>query len=458
MLSTGTQDGVPQSADDLIIARENQWFERKSGRVAAKDLAKALVGFANAEGGRIAVGIHNGAIDAPSAAQQNALRQTAHDFTVPNVRVHIETVQTDAGAILLFDVAPGEAVHETNTGDCFLRVGDETRKLSFAQRRELEFDRGSAPFDGTLAPDDAVSPERVRAFQETIGSSSPELALRARNLLTADGRMTVAGYLMFNDHPQTAFPNAYVRILKYGDVQRGTGQRQTLDGEDHIIDGPLPDQISSASEVIGRLMPKRRALHDETLFSTNDLVPKAAWMEALVNAVAHRSYSMIGDHIRVEIFPNRIEVTSPGRFPGLVNPDDPLSIHRHARNPRIARALAELGYTQELGEGIKRIFEEMRRRGLTDPLYEQTSGAVRITLSGADALPPHVTEALPAGTLEVLDALRRANQPLGTGEVADLVGIARPTAGRHLKRLRHEGLVEWIGQSPQDPRASWRIV
>jgi ATP-dependent DNA helicase RecG len=97
-------------------------------------------------------------------------------------------------------------------------------------------------------------------------------------------------------------------------------------------------------------------------------------MEALVNAVVHRSYSMMGDHVRVEIFDDRIEVESPGRLPGLVDPTDPLAVTRFARNPRIARVCADLRF----GEGIRRMFEEMRIAGLADPIYHQTSGSVRV--------------------------------------------------------------------------------
>ena len=57
----------------------------------------------------------------------------------------------------------------------------------------------------------------------------------------------------------------------------------------------------------------------------------------MVNAVVRRSYSMAGDHIRVSIFPHRIEVFSSGRFPGPGDPSRPLEIARYARNPRIAR-------------------------------------------------------------------------------------------------------------------------
>ncbi|WP_341856945.1 ATP-binding protein [Brachybacterium sp. GPGPB12] len=63
------------------------------------------------------------------------------------------------------------------------------------------------------------------------------------------------------------------------------------------------------------------------------------------------------------------------------DPTKPLDIARYARNPRIARVWSDLGITQERGEGIRRMFEEMRLVGLTDPHYHQTSGRVRLTLT-----------------------------------------------------------------------------
>ena len=98
-----------------------------------------------------------------------------------------------------------------------------------------------------------------------------------------------------------------------------------------------------------------------------------------------RSPRLAGDHTRVEIFDDRIEVTSPGRFPGIVGLADPLTAPRFARNPRIARICADLDFGQELGEGIRRMYEEMRGAGLADPLYVQGSASVQLTLSAEPA-------------------------------------------------------------------------
>ncbi len=451
-----------EAIHELSTLPEGQWFERKSGRITPRDLAIPLVAFANAEGGCVLVGSHDGMTDGVPAARMNALRQAAQDFTEPVIRTHIEVLETtDGEQLLLIRVDPGERVHQSVSGDCYLRVGDESRKLGFTQRQELEYDRGSAPFDGTpvLADHDDLDADQVRSYQSAIGASGPESMLRARGLLTREGRPTVAAYLLFSEHPQDQFPNAHVRVLRYLDVERGTGAGLSLDHAGDVrCEGSIPAQIHEAASVIDSMVPQRRALAASGRFEGTPAIPRDAWLEGLVNAVVHRSYSLSGDHVRVEIFPNRIEITSPGRFPGLVDPSRPLDISRYARNPRLARVCSDLGITQELGEGIRRIFTEMRVRGLTEPVYTQSASSVRLSLFSADALPPELRSSLPAGAMRILDVLRTARRPLGTGQIVEALGVTRPTGLRHLQRLQEAGLVTWDGQSAKDPRASWSLA
>ncbi len=207
---------------------------------------------------------------------------------------------------------------------------------------------------------------------------------------------------------------------------------------------------------VRELQPVRRALGGEGRFEDVALVPEDAWLEGLVNAVVHRSYSLAGDHVRVEIFDDRIEIASPGRFPGIVDLADPLTAPRFARNPRIARVCADLKLGQELGEGIRRIYEEMRDAGLNDPVYTQTAASVRLLLSAEPA--DHRLDArLTPQARKVTAALRDAGR-LSTGEVAELLQRSRPSAIRVLKSLEAAELIRWVGNSTRDPRAYWEIV
>lgn len=445
----------------LVDLPENQWFERKSGRVSARELAVPMIAMANAEGGCVVVGIHDGVVDGVDDDRINALRQAAHDFTAPVVRCSVEQLSNpDGQTVVVVRVSPGESVHETTKGDAYLRIGDESRRLGYDQRRELEYDRGGAPFDGTGVDADAVDldGDQVAAYQQAIGANSADGMLDARDLRTRDGRLTVAGWLLFASRPQALFPSALVRVLRYSDNARGTGAAMTLyEGGDQRCDGSIPAQIADAAEVIEQWVPRVSALAPSGRFEARPIIPRDVWLEGLVNAVLHRSYSMSGDHVRVEIFPNRIEIENPGRFPGLADPSQPLSISRYARNPRIVRVCSDLGIARELGEGIKRIFGDMRRLGLSDPIYSQTAGSVRLLMSSADALPEHVRAALPRAARMILDVLRREGRALSTGQIASLAEVARPTAIRHLQTLREHELVVWDGQSPNDPRASWTL-
>ncbi len=135
----------------------------------------------------------------------------------------------------------------------------------------------------------------------------------------------------------------------------------------------------------------------------------------------------------------------------------PESISRNARNPRIARVCADLGITQELGEGVRRIFAEMRRTGLSEPMYVQSSQSVRLTLLARSSLPSSIEEALGPTGMKIFKAMRQVQRPLATGQIAELAGMTRPTVLRHLTRMRDAQIVTWHSDQPKDPRATWRL-
>lgn len=462
-------------ANALVGLPESQWFDRKSARIQAKKLAETLVAMGNAEGGVVAIGLNDGTIEHVSDAQANALRQAAIDFTQPPVRVtaeeHFSPPPADGSSaapqdrtrrrMLLLHVTPGEALHELSDGSCFLRIGDETRRLTHAQRQELFYDRSDSSYDSspqsslTIADLDA---DAIEGFRSAVGAqASAEHLLRSRGLVDRAGAPTVAATLLFHPAPQALHPHAHVRVLRYLSDERGSGSHLSLEDDGDVrIDGPVPAVIDRAAEEIAARVPRRRALGTSGRFDPVPVIPRDAWLEALVNAVVHRSYSMAGDHIRIEIFPTRVEVTSPGRFPGIVDVDAPQSITRYARNPHIARVCADLRIGQELGEGIRRMMDTMAAAGLAGPSFRQTASHVIVTLSAHGLLDEETVARLPSGAVDVLAILQRAGTPLGTGAIAEAAGVARPTILRRLRALEAEGLVHWDAESAKDPRAVWR--
>ncbi|MGA2163545.1 MAG: ATP-binding protein [Solirubrobacteraceae bacterium] len=456
---------VNERGERLLEISEDQWYDRKSRRIAPRDLANDLIGMANADGGTIVVGLWKGAVEGGDgdAKRRNAQMQAAIDFAQPPIAVKHRLVPCrDADGqrdhLLVLDVSTSDLVHTNSKDGVFLRVGDETRRLSFHQRQELVFDKGQANYEARPLKGvglDALDRRLLAQYASAVGHPDSLRLLRARGLAGRGGNLTIAGLLLFAREPQAILPEAFVRVLRYRGRERGTGAAQQL-LEDVRVDGPVPHQLRAAQRVIERHQPQRRALIPGAgRFGEVPLIPEDAWLEGLVNAVVHRSYSLAGDHIRVEIFDDRIEVSSPGRFPGLVDLSDPLHSTRFARNPRIARVCSDLRFGQELGEGIRRIFEEMRAAGLVDPVYRQTSGSVLLTLS-TESADQALDARLPGDARAVTAALRAAGR-LSTGEVAEELGLSRPATMKRLAALRREGLIEWAGKSAKDPRAYWRL-
>lgn len=450
----------------LVARREDQWLERVSSRIAARDLGDLQVGFANAEGGLLVIGVHEGGIEGVSRAgsRLNEWRQAAIDFTVPPIRhtfsqIECTNARGELDEIAVLEIEPSDRAHTNVRGETFLRVGDENRRLSALEAQELRYDKRESTFDGTSTDTgvDDLDPALVERYRRRVRAASGAVAvLKARGLaVERDGvlRPTVAGLLVLGRAPQVALPEASVRLLRYRGSSRETGARANVIA-DRRLEGPITAQIQSARRHLRRWLPSVIRLEADGRFTTSTLIPEFVWLEAIVNAVTHRSYSIGGDHIRVELFEDRLEVESPGRLPGLVRLENIRST-RFARNPRIARAMSDVGYGRELGEGVNRMFEEMSRAGLSDPVYSQGPASVRVILL-ADPLARRILDRLPAGSERLVEHLSRTGR-VTTTQAAELLRASRPTALKYLRALEASGLIVHVGTSLKDPRGFWRL-
>jgi ATP-dependent DNA helicase RecG len=455
-----------KAIDFLVNQKEDQWLERISARTQARTLGDLLAGFANAEGGVIAAGIHDGRVEGVGTSTRlNEWRQAAMDFTRPAVRHDIQLLpcinaKGEADEIVVIEIEASDRVHETAKGETYLRVGDENRKLGLLEAQELRYDKGESTYDGSAVDGtsiDDLDEDLVDQYLERVKSSvGREVALKARGLaVEKDGKLvlTIAGLMVLGHHPQLHFPEAFIRVLRYRGSSRETGARANV-LFDRRIEGPIPAQIEAARLEVMGLLPAVIQLEAEGRFQRRRVIPDSVWLEAVVNAATHRSYSNSGDHIRVELFDDRLEVESPGRLPGLVRLDN-IRSSRYARNPRIARAMSDLGFGRELGEGVDRMFEEMNRAGLPDPVYAERPGSVQVTLL-ADALAGRILDRLPSGSERFVEFLSRGDR-VTTTQAVDLLGLSRPTVLKYLHDLRQQGLVEHVGTSLKDPRGYWRL-
>lgn len=463
--------------------KENQYFDRKSARKDDKEIAKHISAFANSAGGKLVIGIEDdgevtgfkrdGARDIENF-ERAALTTCTPTPIVRKDRIHVVNSSGEDDLILVLDIeaSTSHSVARSSDDEVFLRQNDRSVRLKREQVLALEYDKGQRVFEDELVEDsslDDVDHEVLDRYKEILGTDAPdEQVLRSRRFMH-DGRLTVAGALLFAQDPSVMMPQARVRVLRYDGVKMETGERFNITKE-RFFCGPLPKVIQGAYELIASMLREFQFLGPDGKFQTVPEYPEFAWFEGLVNAVTHRDYSFRGDYIRVSMFDDRLEIVSPGALPNIVTLDN-MRTTRYSRNPRIARTLVEFGWVRELNEGVKRIYTEMQDSLLNDPVYTEPSGTkVQLTLENnivartvrrSEALEDRLSaEAIASLGDYELTAVRLAftNGKVTARGLAEHIGRDRRTASRVLGKLIGEGgLLEWHGSSPNDPRQFYTI-
>lgn len=171
-------------------------------------------------------------------------------------------------------------------------------------------------------------------------------------------------------------------------------------------------------------------------FRTVHRYPERVIKEAITNAVIHRDYRLNRD-IQVRIFDNRIEVLSPGLFPGRITA---ATVHRmgsFARNGLIASNLREFPVPPNVdaGEGVKMMFNLMRAQNLYPPQYrelrQQAQEAISVTLLNEES--PSIWE-------QVSDWVDR-NGSISNRELCQIADLDTLKASKQLKRWVEQGLL-----------------
>ncbi len=340
------------------------------------DLADEIAAFANSEGGVLLCGVtDHGDVQGLSRDQIVALDailvEISTDSIKPSVRIGTLHMQLqDDKRVLLVHIPEGEALHDS-PGGSYLRVGGSKRRMSSDERLRLAQRRGQARFQsfdeqpvpgtgfGTL--DDSLWMPLLSAE----GAADPEAALGKLALLAPDEagvtRATVAGVLLCTRNPERWFPNARVSAVRYREKDRASGQIDALE-----ITGPLNRQITDAvafalrnMRVAARKQPERVDLpeySDKALF------------EALVNAVAHRDYSMRSSKIRLSMFEDRMEIQSPGSLPNNLTVES-MAMRQATRNEALTSVLGRMPVGGVRGSDDRRYF--MERRGDGVPIIQR---------------------------------------------------------------------------------------
>ena len=371
----------------LLQQGKGQEIDFKPEGTSVRQLAESLTALANASGGTVLVGVDPKSAKLRGLKEAGAARDKALEaalLTDPPLIIPLpEVVTLDDKDVLVITVPPGLPHVYGLHGKYLIRVGAQDKPLAPERLRRLIIERGEISFESLVPPGvmlddiDWDKAGRYLASLEGMSAVATEEALCNRGcLVREDGgyRPTNAGVLLFGIQPERFVKSNEIIVARY------TGREMSDVFVREDIRGTLPDQIRRAEAFLVSNM--KRGVRLVSLEREEQVeYPTKAVREAIVNAVAHRDYSIRGDEIRIFMFSDRIEFYSPGRLPGHVTVDNIVQ-ERFSRNEVIVQVLADMGFIERLGYGIDRMIKLMRDYGLPAPRFQETAGGFRVTLYG----------------------------------------------------------------------------
>lgn len=456
--------------------RENQFFDRKSARKRPLDILKHLVAFANAEGGQLVIGIEDNGevtgfnyegchgIDEYRNIFLTELKETPISPKFDILDVKNNKNNDDKILIITVDVS-ADRVIKSYDGKVYLRQNDTSRELNFEQILQLQYDRGQRYFEDEIVELSNLSDldeNLINYYKDlmNIGELSNEEVLKARNLMV-NGKLTNAGILLFGKNPSKFLPQARLRVIKYSGMYQKVGKEINIIKE-KTFDGAIPNIIKEAREFINTQLREFQYLDKDGKFKIMPEYPEFAWFEGIVNALTHRNYSIRGEHIKVLIFDDRLEIISPGLLPNIVTIENILN-QRYSRNPRIARTLCEFGWVKEMNEGVKRIYSEMEKLFLEKPKYSEPNRNVLLILENnilnrsmrtldkiKDIISEKKFDNLSEDEKIILHFMYNSGEKVTTKKATELVDRGSTFCRKLLKNLEEKGLLVWHGSSVND--------
>lgn len=445
--------------DDLTVrsvleAGESEEVEFKESLHSTQSLAKTICSFANTSGGVILLGIRddarpNGIEDAGRTQQRIA---SANQTISPTPLIHISTHELSSKTIIAVSVqqAPDSGYH-TYDGAIYVRVGTTTRRLDGTSHLNYLRQRQILSFDETRRDEslDRVDESLVQRYLEArdqpdyLRSHGLKEFLKNRNLAGEDDSFYLknAALLCFGTELEEVLPQAEMKLVQFSTDE----PVDILQHKTRVLNAP--SAIEQAFSFVRNALPTRIRIEGKTVRSERPIVPLTVIREAIVNAVAHRDY-FSHDAIQISVFPNKVEITSPGGLPtGLT--DELFGTISVKRNPLTYNILRDLGYVEGLGTGIPRIKNEMRKAGLSDPEFVFTRYVFRVTLPGKPGTrePIETVGDLSERQKRCIEHLR-SHDRITAKEYMDLNDVSRPTAVDDLNELSEYDYIVRRGSGP----------
>ena len=322
---------------------------------------KSVSAFANTKGGKLLFGVRDdgefvGLPDAQGDAEKLSEAIKAHLDPVPQVALSIHEEQGRRFVVLEVFAGDETPYYTLVKGhrDAYIRIGNESVKATATGIRRLVLKGEHRTFDGLITPYRRTdySFEVLRAtYHDVMKVSFADSDYVSFGIETADGFLTNAGALLADNSP---IRHSRVFCTRWNGLDKASGVMDAID--DREFSGGLisllhrtREFITANTRTMWRKMPATRVEYPE--------YPERATTECIVNGLMHRDYLELGSEVHVDIFDDRMEITSPGGMIGgrRIQDLDVFSLPSQRRNPIIADIFQRLDLMERRGSGLRKI-------------------------------------------------------------------------------------------------------
>jgi ATP-dependent DNA helicase RecG len=352
------------------------------------DCLKWICGFANAKGGALYIGRDDtgkvtGVADYKKLMED--LPNKIHDLLGVMAEVRLKKKQ---GLSFIEIVVPPYSVPVSFRGRYYYRSGSVKKELTGNSLNEFMLKKSGKTWDDIIEPRARLSDidrESVEVYLKSAAKAKrfpvdkklPLKELLEKLQLMEKGRLKRAALVLFGREPLKFFPSMSVRIGRFGSSKVDLRFQESVEGS----------LIYCLEETIGQL--DRKFFISPVSFEGLHRIekwqyPLPALREVLLNALIHRNYT--GAHSQIAVYDDRISFWNDGGLPEDLTIE--LLKKKHSsrpRNPVIADVCFKGGYIDAWGRGIQKILDACKDQGLPEPVFEENSGGMLVTLFNAQS-------------------------------------------------------------------------
>ena len=452
--------------------------KEKVEKTKIKSWLKSVSAFSNSSGGKILFGVtDNDKILGLDNFKKDSefISETIKTRIDPIPDFDMEIKEFDEGIIIILSIFQGRNTPyyfiESGSRTAFKRVGNQSVVTTSVDLLNLTLKGQKQSYDSLLSDkhiDNVTFKELKIEYNNRSGSQFEEKDLNSFGLVSENGTLTIAGAL-FADGYQVY--QSRVFCTRWNGLTKTHGLMEALDDQEY--EGSLLYLLKVSLDFVKRNNRKMWKKGPVYRVEYPDY-PERAVQEAIVNALVHRDYTIIGSEVHIDIYDDRIEIVSPGGMHDgtFIQDRDIFNISSIRRNPVIADLFARMNLMERRGSGLKKIieayqFEEKYNEKLI-PEFRSTESAfftvlknlnyeqIDVGQSGTQNVGQNVGQKLtPKQRRNKIIEFINENASITAKHLANIFDITTRTVERDLAKLTEDGFIKYIGSSKD---GKWVVI